>query len=164
MSQIQQVSDDMNNSRTTSSYTTQHLVLQAVTFQLSKQWSWVTAHEANRKPQKWKQNLQDMKRDRILNRCVVGVCVWVCVGVSVRLLEGGVWQEEERDGERERPVFLRLRWSSRSLTLERRHGLCTVAYPSWSRTSSPPGWFGRALKMKGDRQIGETRAESDVRP
>lgn len=37
MSQIQQVSDDMNNSRTTSSYTTQHLVLQAVTFQLSKQ-------------------------------------------------------------------------------------------------------------------------------
>lgn len=47
----------------------------------------------------------------------------------------------------------------RTLRLERRHGFCTAAYPSWSRKSSPPGWFGRALKMKGDRQIAETRAE-----
>lgn len=58
----------------------------------------------------------------------------------------------------ERPSIL---WSDdvRTLRLERRHGFCTAAYPSWSRTSSPPGWFGRALKMKGDRQIAETRAE-----
>lgn len=28
---------------------------------------------------------------------------------------------------------------ARSLTLEQMHGLCTGAYPSSSRTSSPPG-------------------------
>lgn len=50
-----------------------------------------------------------------------------------------------------------------TLRLERRHGFCTAAYPSWSRTSSPPGWFGRAWKMKGDRQIAETRAEETSR-
>lgn len=50
-----------------------------------------------------------------------------------------------------REAFLPLK-TELALTLERRHGLCTGAYPSLSRTSSPPGWFGRALKMKGDRQ------------
>lgn len=87
-----------------------------------------------------------------------GKCALAWTG-SAEKKNGGVRWSEQGCGSvrRAHPSVL---WSDDvgALRLERRHGFCTAAYPSWSRTSSPPGWFGRALKMKGDRQIAETRA------
>lgn len=86
----------------------------------------------------------------------MGVLTWTG---SAEKKNGGVRWSKTGCGSvmREHPSVL---WSDDvgPLRLERRHGFCTAAYPSWSRTSSPPGWFGRALEMKGDRQIAETRA------
>ena len=73
--------------------------------------------------------------------------------------EGGVgWREGEREREK-RSLLWRWRSLTRSLTQGQRHGLCTGAYPSWSRKSSPPGWFGRALK--DERR--QTQRQSDWR-
>lgn len=98
----------------------------------------VTVCGARMKPLKCTKSTGYKKKER------VELAVWLAM-LSVSEGENGVKR-------RWRQKLFSLQMQLASLTLEQKRGFCTAAYPSSSRTSYPQGWFGRALKMKGDRQ------------